>query len=473
MKLLNFNDTVELDIEKTHKLYRQYISSSQVDLLSSFGFGRVLAATAKGSCILTKDGKKILDFTGGMGVLNHGHNHQRILDVRKRFQNMQLMEVHKNFFSPYVGALAYNIAQLLPGDLNKSYFPNSGAEAVEGSMKMAYKYHQSHRKTILHSDISFHGKLFGSGSITGSPEVGFKFPKIPGTVSYSFNNLDSVRALCDYHRRTDMSSDIYAILVEPFSASSMLACSEEFLRGVRKLCDDEDIVLIFDEVYTGWAKTGSLFYFMHYEDLIPDILVMSKSFGGGKASISGYTARDKIFNKAYENLHDVTLHSTTYNGFGEETVTALEAINIIVEDNFVDRGKKIFNHLNPALHELKEKYSNLISEVRGSGALNGVILSPILSNYKKILQSLPSQMLKDEMFLNKLINSSVISHLYNKHNVLISMGQNRELPLWISPPLVANTEELDQFIAALDKTLAIGGTRLVLEFVKEKFFSNN
>ena len=97
-------------------------------------------------------------------------------------------------------------------------------------------------------------------------------------------------------------------------------------------------------MYTGWAKTSALFYFMKFQNVCPDIVTYAKSFGGGKSSISGYTARN-IFSKAYDNSNDATLHSTTYNGFGEETVTAIEAINIIIEENYVEKSKFIGENL--------------------------------------------------------------------------------------------------------------------------------
>ena len=118
--------------------------------------------------------KKILDLTGGIGVLNHGHNKQSILEERIKFQTEKKMEVHKLFFFSIFGKiLSYNIAQVLPGDLNRSFFSNSGAEAIEGAIKLAYKFYNGERKYILHSDISFHGKTIGASSISGSKEINF------------------------------------------------------------------------------------------------------------------------------------------------------------------------------------------------------------------------------------------------------------------------------------------------------------
>src|SRR5580698_4873825 len=130
-RLLSIEDCESLSLDQVQDLYRRHINPAQVDLIASFGFGRTLAQKAEGVWIYTQDGRKILDFTGGIGVLNHGHNHPRILAARARFEQAKKMDVHKSFFSPYLAALSKNLADLMPGDLDYCYFPNSGAEAVE------------------------------------------------------------------------------------------------------------------------------------------------------------------------------------------------------------------------------------------------------------------------------------------------------------------------------------------------------
>src|SRR4051812_40477658 len=126
--LYSVEEAERLSIEDVHGLYREHVNSARVDLLKNFGFGNDLVDHSEGVWIHLKSGKKILDFTGGIGVLNHGHNHPRILKVRKNFEDRKRMEVHKNYFSPWVAALSHNIAALLPGDLDYCFFPNSGSE---------------------------------------------------------------------------------------------------------------------------------------------------------------------------------------------------------------------------------------------------------------------------------------------------------------------------------------------------------
>ncbi len=469
--LFNSQDCERLDINQVQQLYRQYVNPGQVELLGSFGFGRELVIKAQGCLLETDQGHTVLDFTGGMGMLNHGHNHPRIIAARRLYQQHLRMEVHKNYLSPHLAALSHNIACLLPDDLNICYFPNSGAEAVEGAIKMAYKYHQGQRQQVLHADISYHGKLLGAASISGSSELHFRFPEIPGAHAFVYDQLSSVEHHIKQLRKEDGSSDIYALIIEPMSASTLKRCSGDYLRALRQLCDHEDIVLVFDEVFSGWCKSGELFYFMQHK-VTPDILITSKSLGGGKSSLSGFVAREKIFHQAYGNLNDALLHSTSYNGYGEECATALEAVNIVVDDHYSKLAKSIDLQLGDGLKALQQKYPKLVREVRGQGALQGILLHSGSGLLQSITQQLPIRLLKDEKFIAKLITAAVINHLYEHHRVLTYHVENREILLMAAPPLVVSSDEIDQFLQALDQTLREGFARLCLKFVKSKLFTS-
>jgi putrescine aminotransferase len=466
-ELIGIEECEQLSAKQVHDLYRKYVSRSQVSLMTSFGFGRELVERAEGAWVWTRDGRRILDVTGGVGVLNHGHNHPRILAARRRFAEERRMEVHKAFFSPYVAALSHNVAELLPGDLNISYFPNSGAEANEGAVKMAYKFHGGRRNTILRADISFHGKTLGAGSLTGSAENSFRFPGLPGIVVYPYGDIAAVWAAVDAARTAAGECDVYAIMVEPFSASSMRCWAEPDLYELRRLCDEHNIILIFDEIYTGWGKTGSLFYFMRYPGLVPDILVFSKSLGGGKASISGYTARETIFRRAYDRLADVILHSTTYYGFGEETATAIEAINVVLEDDFPARAREIDRVLRPGLENIAKSYPDVVDQVAGVGALWGVFLKggpKVLDLAGRLVPGFSG----DPQFRTKLITLAVIAELFRTHDIVSYYSPNVENPLVVAPTLVAEPADIEYFLNSLDKTLANGLPRLLGRFVREK-----
>ena len=460
IRFMNVNDVQEL--------YRNFVNQGQVNLLSSFSPARLLVDYAKGQYIFLKDGKKVSDFTAGIGVLNHGHNHPRIIAIRNEFQKKDLMEVHKNFLSPYLAALADMIASIMPEKLNKSYFCNSGAESVEGAIKLAYKAFNGKRKRIAAANISFHGKLLGSAGLTGSPEIKFKWPTIPGIDHFIFNDIESVKNIINSHL-SNGESDHYAIIVEPMNASNVMECEVSFLRELRKVCDEHGIALIFDEVYTGWAKTGDWFYFMHH-DVIPDIVSMSKSFGGGKSSISGFVANESWFDRAYGRDIDATLHSTTYNGFGEECVTAIEALNVIHDEGLNDRAAAIEKRLLPKLQLLTKKYPDWITLVRGKGALLGIIFNSDINSFiDKLIDIMPLGVLADEGFRKKLVVSSVIHHLFEEHGILTYFGSNVDIPLIVAPTLMATDSDLDYFISSIESTLAHSKLSLIYKFAKFKY----
>ena len=471
-KNLTLSEAENLSIEEIKNLYTEFVNPKQTKIFSNFPFGKDIFKKAEGMYIFTKDNKKILDFTGGLGVLNHGHNNERILKIRDWYQNNKFMEVHKNFFSPYVAALSSNIANLLPEDLNISYFSNSGSDANEGAIKLAFKYHEGKRDYILSSNLSFHGKKLAVSNITNSRETKyFQFQELVKSEDFEFNNFDSLKEKISQLKKNG-NSNVYAIILEPFSASTLLSLSEEFLRRTRKLCDELDIVLIFDEVYSGWAKTGNLFYFMNYDGLIPDILTSGKSLGGGKASISAYTCRDKFFKKAYDNLRDATLHSTTFNGLGEETATAIEAVNIIMDENYEEKSKQIYKFLNKGLIELKDRFPKIIKEVRGAGSLNGVIINTDFSDryLQPIISLLPSKFAKDEYAIKKIIVSSYISAFYDDYNILTFYGSNKDLPLKISCPINIEEESLKYFLISFEKLLKKGTFEVLKNFIKKNIF---
>lgn len=471
-KLYSISDAENFSIETVHNLYKNYINSSQVELIASFGFGNDLVKNSEGLIINTVNQKKILDFTGGVGVLNHGHNHPRILAARNKFSLEKKMEVHKNYFSPYLAALSFNMSTFLPDDLKISYFGNSGAEAVEGALKISHKFFDGERDIVLSSDISFHGKSIATSNITNSIETSYySFQKTLKSDQFIYNDIDSVKAKIQKYK-TKNSSRIYSIIIEPFSASTLRSCSESFLFELRKICDEENIILIFDEIYSGWCKTGKTFYFLNFKNLIPDILTSSKSLGGGKSSISCYSCKKEIFDKSYNNLKDATLHSTTYNAFGEETITAIEALNIIKDENFEEKSYIAGKLINNKLIKLKKKYPKIILDHRGSGCLHGIIINSSRFDefLKPVMKLIPISFLKDDQAIKKIIVSSIIFHLYKNYNILTYYGSNKDIPLKISPSVVVKEEQINYFFSSLEMTLNLGLFKLVKNFVSNKFF---
>ena len=471
-KLYTVEEAEKLSNSEVVELYKKYINPNQAQIFSNLPFGKDTFISAKGMYIYTVSGKKILDFTGGLGVLGLGHNHEKIISRRIKFQNESKMEVHKIVFSQYMGALAHNIASLLPEKLNKSFFANSGAEAVEAAIKVCYKSFESKRKYILYSNKSYHGKLIGSGSISGSYKKDKQFPIMENCESFNFNDPDDLE-----NKILELNSKggVYGIIVEPYSASLLLSCSDIFIDKLEELRKKYGFRIIFDEVFTGWHKSEKLFYFENFKNNIcPDVITLSKAMGGGKSSISCLVINDDVYNLAYGKLSETFLHTTTYNGFAEESATALEATNIFASKEFNLKAKNLCNYLNGKLSDIKNKHPKKIQEIKGTGILNGIVFKSLTSDMSGLLEKIPVKFIKDKsFFLKKLTATAISCELYEKHNILTAVNDSlHSQHLCVSPSLIVSNKEIDYFFSCLDQVLNAGenlrSLELIIDFIKSK-----
>lgn len=460
--LITYEECVSLSAADVRRLYRGHVNPALATSLGSFAMGEVEVDHADGVWIHARDGRRYLDASGGMGVLGLGHNHPRVLAARARYQRERRMEVHKQFFSPWLAALSHNVAALLPEDLDYPFFCNSGAEANEGALKLAFKAHAGKRSTVLHADIGFHGKLLGAGSVSGPRAVWFPYPRLPGVDSFTYGDIDSVTEALGRHR-SGGRSDVYALIIEPFSCSTFRHCDETFLGELRALCSDEDIVLIFDEVYSGWFRAADWFYSLRV-GVTPDILTTSKSFGGGKASISAFVARGPLLERAYGQMRDVTLHTTTYNGFGEECVTALEAINVMAEDDYPALARRLESSIGTRCEALLSAHGDVIERLGGLGLHQGIFFKPRGRAIDAVLKHLPLSSAKDTGFFDKLTVAALTDWLFAEHGVYLIFSTYSEIGLAISPAVIMTEAELDRVFEALDAALDVGLNKIILRF---------
>ena len=434
-KLYTIEDAKKLSINEIHEIYKKFINPNQTNIFSSLPFGNDIFQKAEGVYMYSSTGKKILDFTGGLGVLGLGHNHQEILKARIDFQKEKEIEVHKIIFSKYMAALSSSISYLLPENLTKSFFLNSGAEAVEAAIKVCFRSLKSKKKFILFSNKSYHGKLIGSGSISGSYRKDNQFPEMENCENFNFNDpVDLEKRVIECEK----IGGVYSVIIEPFSASLLQPCSDVFMNKLFELKRKYGFKIIFDEVFTGFFKSKKMFYFQNFIDLVPDIICLSKTLGGGKSSISCLVIDDKTYNDAYGKINETFLHTTTYNGFGEESVTALAALNILSRNDFQKKVESLSNLISIKLKELQLKHSKKIQEIKGNGILNGIIFKSFSTSLGSLLEKIPSHFIKDRSFFLKKITATAIScELYEKHNILTSINDSSfSNHLCVSPSLV-------------------------------------
>ncbi len=449
-RLITLDEVDGLDQDQVIAYYRRHVNPGIATFLKVLGFDRLRVVRAEGLWLHTADGRRILDFSGGMNVLNHGHNHPRVLAARRRFNEERRLEVCKAVISPYEAILARNLAILLGGDLRYSFFCTSGAEANEGALKMAMLYGGPSRDKVPHTDLGYHGKTFGTMSVSGPVSKPYKelFKRLDGCIEVPYGDLAALREVVARRSRFGRC-DIAAMILEPIKGDLAILPPDGYLEGLVDLCRRHGILVIFDEVFTGFGRTGRWFGFQHY-DVIPDIVTYSKSLGGGKAAIAGYTAREHVFRKTYGSLSRCTVHTSTFSGMGEACATAIEAIAIMNDEGLVEAARVKGEVLRARMEDLVRRHPRYLKEARSIGLLGVLAMRPAseLLSLKQLARLAPV-----DKWLEGLLPAVVTASLLRDHDILIYTG-GREDNLFLNPALVVTEDEMDRFFTALDQVLS-------------------
>lgn len=317
----------------------------------------------EGVHLFTKGGERYLDFIAGIAVNAFGHAHPRLVAALNtqagklwHLSNMFKIEGQEPLAAKYC---AHSFADVV-------FFTNSGTEAIEGCLKMARKYHSAkgnpERIDIIGFNGSFHGRSYGGINAAGNPSYVDGFgPKLPGYLHAPYNDLDAVKAL--------FGPTTAAVLLEPVQGEGgVRAASDDFLRGLRKLCDDAGALLIYDEVQSGFGRTGKL-WAHEWSGVQPDIMAIAKGMGGG-FPVGAFLAT----HEAASGMTRAT-HGSTFGGNPLAMAVAAEAFEMIMEPAFLEHANDMANHLGQALEGLKDRHAGYVVEVRGKGLLRGLKLN--------------------------------------------------------------------------------------------------
>jgi predicted acetylornithine/succinylornithine family transaminase len=312
----------------------------------------------KADKLIDIDGKEYLDFFPGWGVNNLGHCHPKIVSA-VRDQLSKLMFIANNLYHSQQAKLAKEI-NFWAFD-SKVFFCNSGTEANEAALKLSRIYGQGKRFEIIAFHNSFHGRTFGALSATGQEKYknGFE-PLLPGFKFVEFNNLQAVKEVI-----TDKTVAIMLELIQ--GEGGINVATDDFVKGLRKLCDDKKMLLIIDEVQTGMGRTGEMFCFKHY-GIKPDIMTLAKSLGGG-LPIGAMLAARHIADTLKPGMH-----ASTFGGSPVICRAALAVFKAIQKEKMLTNAQRMGEYLFDSLSKLQAKYKT-IKEVRGKGLMWGVQLT--------------------------------------------------------------------------------------------------
>jgi putrescine aminotransferase len=446
--------------EETVELFREHINPGLVSLLEMGEYTTINPQSARGAVITSTTGEEILDFVSSYGALNLGHNHPRVIKAMQDVQNQQRVDLSKELLSPYTAFLAHNLSLLLPKELRQVYFCNSGTEAVEAALKLASRCFQGKRPVFIYAENALHGKTIGALSVTGSARLREYFPTMPAQ-SMVYGDSDALKRLLDANIR-DKVQQVAAVILEPIQGEAgVIIPPDGYLREIRQLCDEYGVLLILDEIQTGIGRTGT-FLACEQEGVVPDIVALAKSLGGGVATIGATIATTSVFNKAYENPHDCLVQTSTFGGRATACAAAMAALEVVQEENLLENTRLRGEQLLAGLRGLHEKYPEWITAVRGRGLMVGIEFNvEVLDQAKYLPLKIPGL----KSVLKEHLPGMVAAALLKQFNILGTLMLNNRAVLRVYPPLIITGEQIAYFLGSLDTLLEQGVKSLVKQRV--------
>lgn len=390
--------------------YENYINPALAKLFRFMGLATV-ESYSKGMYIFDIHNKRYIDCLGGYGVFNLGHCNEEIIEAVKTQLDFMPMS-SKVLFNAKLAELSALLAEIMPGDIQYSFIVNSGAEAVEGALKLA-RIHTG-RSKIISMQNSFHGKTLGALSATGRALFRDPFkPLLADFVHIDYGDITAAEKAID--------EETAAIIVEPIQGEGgIIVPASGYMVELRKLCDQFGSLLICDEVQTGLGRTGKMFAIDH-EGVVPDIMVTAKALGGGVMPIGAFSANERVWDKYIESPF---LHTSTFGGNPLACVAAITTIKILKRDynsfNVTNKG----TYFLKKLLELQMQYPKVIRAVRGRGLMLGIELT------KEGFGG---------FFMAELI----------KKRIIVAYTLNNPKVIRLEPPLMITNELINQVIAAL------------------------
>ena len=405
--------------EETVENYRRFLNPPLARVMKVSG--SPLETRAHGSTIVDHTGKAYLDFAGGYGVFTLGHRHPRVVAaVREQLERIALSG--KTMFNALQGRLARRLAEITPGDLEVSFFANSGTEAVEGAIKLARA--ATGRSKIVATRNAFHGKTLGSLSASGRDAFQSPFrPLLSDVTHVEFGALEALEAVL---------ADAACFIVEPIQGEGGVVLPPAgYLRAVRDACTRHGAAFIADEVQTGLGRCGVLFA-CDLEGVVPDVMTLAKGLSGGVVPIGAYIARPGIWNAAYGKAPLV--HTSTFGGSELACAAALAALDVLHDEGLVANARARGEQLLAGAREIARAFPDVIESVRGIGLLVGVEVRS-----EGYVGTLVPEMLKD--------------------GVTVAWTLNQQRVLRLEPPLVVTAAEVDEALAALRRATKVAFER--------------
>lgn len=433
MDVLSF---VKSRLAETYDLHCRYINPQLVRVLEVIGFNRNYIS-ARGARLIDSDGREVLDFIAGFGVFNIGRNHPLVTQILHQVLDSDPANMVQMDVGCIAGLLAEALAAIAPGDMDAVFFTNSGTEGVEGALKFARQ--ATGRTKIVYCDRAFHGLTLGALSVNGNEEFRERNePLLPGCFPVPFNDLEALDTALA-HR------DVAAFIVEPIQGKGVFVPDDDYLPGVRNLCDKYGTMFIADEVQTGLGRTGRMFAVEHW-NVVPDILVVSKALSGGYIPVGAIITKRVIHGKVFDCMDRCFAHSNTFGQNDLAMAAGLATLHVIAQEDLVGRSAEMGRYLMAGLGKLAGRYE-MLQEIRGKGLIIGIQFGEPRSLGLKTGWKLLHSMNAD------IFGQMITMPLLEKHNILTQVAGHGLDTIKILPPLIIDKTDADYFLAAMDSVL--------------------
>ncbi len=400
--------------------YKRYVNPPLARVMKVSG--SPIEVRALGTTIWDHNGKAYLDFAGGYGVFTLGHSHPRVVAaVARQMESMSL--AGKTMFNVMLGRASKRLAHIVPGDLEISFWCNSGAEAVEGAIKLARA--ATGRSKIVATVDAYHGKTLGALSISGRETFQMPFRPLLADVQHvAYNDVAALEAAL---------RDAAAFVVEPVQGEGGVNVPDAgYLREVRSLCDAAGALFIADEVQTGLGRCGFTFG-CDRDGVVPDVMTLAKGLSGGVVPVGAYIARTDVWNRAYAKAPLV--HTSSFGGSEIACAAAIAAMDVLEEDGLVANARVRGEQLLTGARAIAAEFPTVIREARGLGLLVGVELT------------------------NEGYGGWIIPEML-KMGVTAAWTLNQQRVIRLEPPLVVTSEEIERALAALRAGVAAASEKL-------------
>ncbi|MFA5867083.1 MAG: aspartate aminotransferase family protein [Actinomycetota bacterium] len=431
--LFSVDDALNLSRREIIELHQSYLNTTLVSMFKLLDFDKKFVK-AEGVFLWDEDGKRYIDFLAGYGSLNVGHNNPEILAAVDKVNSRP--NILQASLGAMPAALAHNLAVISPAGLKHSFFCNSGTEAVEGGLKLARLVTGRHK--VVSAVGAFHGKTLGSLSVSGREKYKKLFrPLLEGCYVVKFGDEAALDRALD-------NRDVAAFIVEPIQGEAgVIPPPPGYLKKAAEICKKYGTLFIVDEIQTGLGRTGDMFACDH-EHVKPDIMLLSKSLGGGVVPIGAILTTAAHWKAAYGTFDKALLHTSTFGGNARACAAGIAAVNYIIDNGLTEQAKQKGAYLLKKLQALQADHP-MIKEVRGRGLLIGLEFKEPFKGYVDKFTGGALNKLYHEYFA-----SLVASQLVQKYGIVTAFTLNNPNVLRFEPPLTIEYEQLDILVTALD-----------------------